>query len=410
MNDEPFFLLIGSVGAATTSRLQARHIRYVSKVLNSGSKNWETIVALLQDPMLRGAIVRLNRHNYEQLTGVTREHYVDHLYSGQARVAPELLRHLAAVPHLVLVHEHIVAGEAWEGDLQSPKYEDGEYFEVLSEETRSAANSLFDGAGIQLTVYVRNVEADEIAEAFIDDVGNNLLFRMYVPAGSQYANEVSRLLEVFREWLTARGRRVRKEGYKTPRGEVIEFFAESSQSTDVLSRELAEFSHFVDLSNDPAAARAELMRLGVGEQPARDFVARSGKELKRILRDVRHEQERQLLELRRSMEDDVADEVAADIDEARVQLVVSQLVPAPGQSSFAPAPGRAHSTVINQQFFGAVNSVTNNPTASPGDGEFAAVLTLIETLAQGNPKLVQAANELADRTPNAPRGRAPRPR
>ncbi|MCT1479373.1 hypothetical protein [Microbacterium sp. p3-SID336] len=349
---DKLFVLIGSADDATTSRLQAREVRYRQKNLNSGMKNWGQIVEDVAES--RGTIVRLNRHNFEQFAGPELSGHSLIPYDSHHQLTSAFVAAVARVPHLVLVHEHILAGATWTSE-QSPSwtYSAGDVDERLSEAARNAVLSAFENAGVTLTPYRRNAEAAELASAFIDDNESELLLRIYLPSALPHSDQASRLISLFREWLTnVRHMGVRLSSHKTSRGEVIEFFAGDGTSVGDFDRELVAFQNYVDAIATPDAATALLRGFGVDERSAADFVDRHRMLLRRIQIDMNHEQERRELAHRQSAESELVELVAVDAPLDVLRSLVRQVLPmhaGPEIESRGAAP-----VVINSQAFHAV--------------------------------------------------------
>ncbi|GAA3301815.1 hypothetical protein GCM10020295_45960 [Streptomyces cinereospinus] len=82
---------------------------------------------------------------------------------------------------------------------------------------------------MEVTPYKTNAELSVLTASFIDDHEKNLLFRVYVPASRLYATEADRLINLFHEWLSRTGNHpVRQDGYRTPSGQVYEFYGDDS--------------------------------------------------------------------------------------------------------------------------------------------------------------------------------------
>lgn len=271
-------------------------------------------------------IARLNRHNLEQMTASGTPH-ADELYKEHALSAPRLLRAISSIPHLVLLHEDIGLGRDWKSEAPAGwLYEGEEYDETLSEATRASAFELFDRCGVQPTFYRRNAEADELAVLFVDDISSNLLLRIYIPSGAVFGNEAAGILDMFRDWLVTTQRvGVRRAGYRTTRGEVVEFYADSSIAHDDIVPRFEQFQRFVDLLSDADAALESLMALGFGPDAASEFIARNVRALRRLRTDLRHDYERRLLALRQAAEAEVVEEVDTNVPFPTVESAVLRL-------------------------------------------------------------------------------------
>ena len=110
---------------------------------------------------------------------------------------------------------------------------------------------------LTISTYKRNAEASVLAASFVEDTQSNLLFRIYVPAGRLYEEELTTLLGMFHDWSgSVKHRTVRQGGYKTPSGRVIEFYGEQGMTTESVGTELEEFARFLGLLDQPGAAEA----------------------------------------------------------------------------------------------------------------------------------------------------------
>jgi hypothetical protein len=370
-----FLLFVGSTRLPdlVQSKLQASRTRIEWKRLDSGLANWETICALLDSPGLVGVVAKLNVQVYRKLA------------SEQYRpVASTLVQRLAAVPHLLLVHEEILADSPNRAHAETssfdithddgfPWFEVG--FEAVQREQRLTVHQLFEFVGIEPTPYRRNGEADILIDAFVEDQCNNLLFRLYVPSGRMYEDEVSRLLELFHEWLAnVKKENVRRDGYRTAAGRVYEFFADPSTTGVELKRNIEEFSQFLDLVENAPAAEAMLKQLGVDSGKASEIVTRYSKEIRRVRLDLKHERERVLLQVRQRLEAELSDE-ARSVAASVLDRLVNALVPTQPFSPFprlldeGQRPAVAPQVSISQQFIGRVEGIvaqTINGSTSMG--------------------------------------------
>src|SRR5262249_28108099 len=133
----------------------------------------------------------------------------------------------------------------------------------------------------------------------------DLLVRVYIPSARLYAAEASRLLSLFREWLTMTRRcNVRQSGYHTPSGDMYEFFVDASTFQDNLSEEFDNFSDFLTLCSEDASAAADVLTsAGIDRTSSVRVVARFGREVQRLQIDLRHEREQRMLTIRHGLEE-----------------------------------------------------------------------------------------------------------
>jgi hypothetical protein len=410
-SNEEFVLAIGSVLSETsTSKLQNLETRYVVKSLTSKPENWQVISHHISDPKLLGVVVKLTGNDYERMV---RPNYAD--------VTAEILQKIKDVPNLILVHEAVAGLRTFLPLAVDPDdYDDGswndrvakEFFGEIPVATRAEVHALFDGFGITPTTYRRNSEVSALTASFIEDLQSNLLFRIYVPAGRMYEDELAKLLDMFLEWLGAvKSQPARQSGYRTPNGRVIEFHSESSKQSGSWQADLAEFSNFLGLVDDPAAATAILLGLGVQQRRAEELVSRYGRDARRVLLDSKHQKERLILAVQQQLEAELTDEGLL-ISATELEVVVRSLIP---NSPFAASPTfeaitagsrndqSTPSVVINQQFINRVEGVVaQNVSGGMTVGTpMTDLIRLIQELgADHSEELEVAVHELED--PEAP--------
>lgn len=161
----------------------------------------------------------------------------------------------------------------------------------------------------------------------------NLLLRIYIPSARLYAGEASRLLSLFREWLTTtRGYGVRQSGYHTASGDMYEFFVDASVVQTDLREEFDNFSDFLTLcSEDAPAATDVLTSAGIDRTSSVKLVARFGREVQRLQLDLRHDREQRMLTIRQSLEEELLEGGVdlRDIPRSQLNALIENHVPGP---------------------------------------------------------------------------------
>lgn len=411
-----FLLAIGSALTETsTSKLTTSGTRYLVKSLNSKPDNWRVIARLLYDPNLIGVIVKFTGKDYERLTR-----------AAYGEVAEALVERIRKVPNLVLVHEAVAGlqtllpeleqGPADDDFYENGDYDDGswndrvarDYFGEVEAEVRNRVHAMFERHGVTITTFKKNAEMSILAATFIDDVQSNLLFRLYVPKGRIYEDELARLLEMFHEWLgSVKSHTVRQTGYRTPSGRVIEFYSDDPSRSTEWKTDLAEFSNFLSLVDDPAAARSMLLTLGVEVNRADDLVGRYARDARRVLLDSRHQRDRYVLDIQQRLEAELTEE-GLEVPAGELEALVRRLVPttslAVALSTTLPvqrlqASPSSPLIVINQQFIEHAAGVVAQ-TISGGVSLGTPLDEILKLIRQvggdGSDGLEIAARELAD--------------
>jgi transcriptional regulator with XRE-family HTH domain len=195
-----------------------------------------------------------------------------------------------------------------------------------------------------------------------------LLFRVYIPSTRLYAEEASKLLSLFREWLTmTRGIGLRQAGYHTASGEVYEFFVDDSAFRADLNEEFDNFSDFLTMcSEEPSAAADVLTSTGIDRTSSTKLVTRFGREVQRLQIDLRHEREQRMLTIRHGLEEQLLESGVdlRDIPRSQINALIDSNVPGPTATeslTLLSSPWIGHSkwpiTVINNpQIISAIES------------------------------------------------------
>lgn len=313
-NPEGYFLFVGAADSeSATTRLRAGGAVYRKKLLFSNPDNWLKIVDLIEDAGNLGTLMVLSSYDYGQICS---DDYQD--------AARKLLDALVGRPHIIFVHEAVFLTQeqraAAEGEYVArtslvevnPRFNDEEYFGMSREDffgemdndLRQQVNSMLLERGLEVFPYRTNVERSLMAGRFLEDHERNLLFRLYVPSGRLYAQEAETLLGLFREWLGQTGRTgVRQDGYRTPAGQVFEFFSAEGESEGGLTRDFEDFSSFLDTCvSSPDVAKERLLVFGLNEVAATAMVSRFATQARRLRLDLRQRREERLLSLKHQFE------------------------------------------------------------------------------------------------------------
>lgn len=410
MTSPRFYLVVGSIlSESVTTKITTAGNEYRSKKFASNPENWRKIIELLKSPDLIGAIVKLTTQDFRRI------------YSqSYSKVASALFAELKLHSHLIAIHEDIVGAgtnkileseteldedaepsgqQMWEDHLNST------YFTAPERKIRDHVLGLISDHDLTFATYKRNSEASVLATSFIEDTQSNLLFRMYVPSGRMYEAELSRLLEMFHDWLSkVKHQTVRQGGYKTPSGRVIEFFGEPELTSESVSNDLEEFAHFLGLLDNPRAAKAMLNEMGVDNTSASDLTARYAKEARRVLLDTKHERDRRLLAIQQQLESELSDVLVAP-NANEIENLVRTLIPvSPFSASSATqqlssSSAAATQITINQQVFHHIEGVVAqniNGGVSLGPSGDLLIKIIRETGGDTKSSLEADARELAD--------------
>ena len=389
---EPFFLLVGNVsGESVTSQLKAAKIRYEIKILQSSVENWKKTVRFLRSDQLIGAIVPLPARVLRQIASDEYE-----------KVGHELFEALEKRPHIAFIHESYYAG-------QMPSTEDYYQFGYITEEEREKFEAMRAKYDIDLVPYRTNAEMVVTATEFVDTVAKNLLFRMYIPEGRMWSRETSKILDLFRDYLSkVAGIQVRHEQFTTANGVVHELYGDRAISAETLPQKFEGFSEFLDTCVKNPEKAMTLLRLdNFDSRTISEIVDRYSKEGRRLHVDLKQERERKLLGIRHRMEAELTDSDARLNFESIYQLVETVLPRSDGLGSAVllggppvVAPNAAITINVRPQIIEQVNGivaqeVSGNQNFGP---DAAEILSLIQIHAGSKvTDLVSAIHELEDK-------------
>ena len=133
---------------------------------------------------------------------------------------------------------------------------------------------MLENLDLELVPYSRNAQVTVLAESFLTDTEENLLFRLYVPTGRMWSNETDTLLKLFREYLSTIGQlTVRLDQQQTDKGTIYEFHSDQPKEGNDLTKEFSEFTHFLDLCvSDQNVAESILSDKNIEKERGQIFI------------------------------------------------------------------------------------------------------------------------------------------
>lgn len=349
--DKPLILLLGSVGhEGVVSKLQAAERQYKSKFLESKVKNWESILEYFDNYIVEAVLVKLTPHVISLMAS---KEYKD--------VRAKLLKKIGEASNILFVYE----------DLLSGQFEKGTWMDQPSEKDRNLVFEMLSEHGINILPYKRNAEVTVMAETFLTETEQNLIFRLYVPTGRLWSNESDKLIQLFRDYLSkVASIKVRLDQYRTDKGVIYEIHSEEVASSTGIDAEFSEFTQFMDLCvTDPTAAEIMLKEKSVEPKELMGLLSRYSKEAKRLHVDLKHEREQKILSIKHRLESELVDEIPGATDWNAINALVNMAVPALSGSKGAIAidqepayllskPTQSNITVnVNPQIIETVNGV-----------------------------------------------------
>jgi len=412
---QPLVLLIGTLDKeGILSALKTAGWQYKIKRLDSSPENWASINSYFGTFNIRCALVKLTGISCELLTSLQYQDLRD-----------RLLTNLALVPHIIFMHEELLSEE---GDREGKDTNEESHIEWDTEddlwpisiytpsiETRKAAIEVLAARNLKVVPYRRNAELTVMASLFLADAEEGLLFRLYVPSGRLWANEIDRLLQLFRDYLSRIGHiTVRLDQKRTEGGIVYAFFGPSGAGVDEgsIERSLApqfqEFTEFLDLCViNPSLAEDILKSKNLDAREINGIMIRYAKEAKRIQVDLKHEREQKILSIRHRLESELIDVLPPSTDWNIVTALVDATVPTVPGISPALSNGGGHlnqiTAAVNINYSPQIINAMNSIVASEIEGNVSltnmdrTILDLVGRYA-GNQELelTSALHELGD--------------
>ncbi|MCW0423701.1 hypothetical protein [Xanthomonas sacchari] len=350
---KPLVLLLGWVDhEGILSSLKASGRQYKKKLLDSLPKNWKSTAELFTEFKVTAVVGKVPAH---VLALVVDERY--------RAVREKLFSAIGAVPNQIFMFEDILEGE------QKDKFRE-EYSPYPKKEVIEEAIAFLQAHGVQILSYTTRAEVTVLAEAFLDEVDKNLIFRLYVPSGRLWAGEADRFLQLFQDYLTRVERlEVRLDQKRTEHGVVYEFHGHPPAGQTSLEADFKEFSRLMTLFDADSDAAAKLLaQKGPNATEIARLISKYSKEAKRLQLDIRHEAEVKTVAIRHRLESELLEVDPTPHEWEQIQVMVNGAIPRTANfSADVLALGSAAVTTTTQpaqitynfrpQFIGTINGV-----------------------------------------------------
>lgn len=322
--EKPLVLLLGWVDhEGILSSLKATGRQYKKKLLDSYPANWATIEMVFKEFEVSAVLGKFSGRVLSLLA-----------HPDYAAVRDDLFKQIGAVPNQIFIYEDLLQGE------QSDSFR-AELDPYPPQEERDAAISFLRGHGIEVTPYRTKAEVTVIAEAFLDELDRNLIFRLYVPSGRLWSAEADKFLQLFQDYVAKVDRlAVRLDQKRTDFGVIYEFHGEAPPGEADLSTEFQEFSKLMDLcATDTEAASEILKSKNLNAREVTSILERYSKEVRRLQLDIKHGAESKMVSIRHRLESELIDLAPTAREWEAMTSLVGTVVPTFGHS--LPTPSRA---------------------------------------------------------------------
>ncbi len=305
--------------------LQAAGRRYLHKRLSSLPKNWRSIAAVFDEFEVTLVLSKLTTPLFQALASDEYREVRDVVFS-----------RIASRPHAVFVFEDLLSGES----IASAKVWDVNAFHSYDDyrvrvwlhdvPTLRAGLEYINRQPLNILPYKTRAQVTLAAQASLEDAEKGLLFRLYVPSGRLWQDEVDRLLVLFRDYLARIAKvSVRLDHSRTDRGVIYAFHGDpSDHKPGELSSAFDEFSQLMDLSvADPSAAERILQNRDIDIQEIHGIIEKYSREARRLQIDMRHARESKVLAIRHRLETELSDTFEGELSPQSISTIVNSIVP-----------------------------------------------------------------------------------
>lgn len=313
---EKIVLLLGNIAhEGVTSQLSTAGLSYKHKVLSSSVTNWDTIVQLFKTNDVSMVLGKLTGDVYARLASENYEPF-----------SIELLKAIANCPHRLFAYEDLVAGKQLEEDDEFDR------FWRPSVKVMQKTNARLRERGLDVLPYRKRAEVTISAQNFLEEIHAGLLFRLYVPSGRLWGDQMGQLLALFKDYLSkVAGLNVRLDQQSTSKGVIYAFHgaemgADGKQRKE-LTKHFEEFTKLTDLcTTNPSAAEEFLKAAGANAREIAQIIARYSKEFRRLQLDLKHAREQKILSIRHRLESELVD-VVEPTQQNLIEIAVNGLIP-----------------------------------------------------------------------------------
>ena len=320
---EKIVLLLGDIAhEGVTSALSTSGIAYKVKFLNSSVGNWESIIRIFQTHDVKMVIGKFIGSVYALFTSPA---YKD--------VGCRLIKEIAARHHRLF---------AYEGLLVNKECSEDEEFSRPPVAVMKKANEFFTANGLDILPYKKRAEVTVSAQSFVKETDEGLLFRLYVPSGRLWGEQMGQLLSLFKDYLTkVAGLNVRLDQQSTSKGVIYAFhgtdLGAEENHRQKLSKHFEDFTRLTDLcATDPSAAEEVLKGTGANARDITQIISRYSKEIRRLQLDLKHGREEKVLSIRHRLESELVDVVQPE-QQGLIEAAVNALIPEVVGSRVDPA-------------------------------------------------------------------------
>ncbi len=330
-------LLLEDLNMGTINTIiQSNGYEVKTKMLKSGTSNWESICKILQED-----------NDKEILIMGKFTEYVLFIFSlpEYNEISSKLLKLIKERNHIIFIYHNnffkdfsCIKKRIWEdilevndeGDFISLKIENTlekwlqEYgVNIQPHEYLSNVNNFIDGLnqnGFNIVPYRKLIDVEIAGQNFIENSDQGLLFRLYVSNKRIWSNEFDKFVILFRDFASnMTSEEVKIVQNRTDRGITFSIYSKSpSLSPENIGELFNEFTKFLDLCiQDPKSAIEMLYETTkIPKEVIPSLIQKYSKEGQRLMIDLKQERERKLMSIKHQLESDISEiKIGLDMSE-----------------------------------------------------------------------------------------------
>ena len=303
---------------STDSFLRASEFTIKRKILNSSTKNWVSIIKILESDNDKETIV------VAKFTEAILELLIDDDYK---KVSKRLLKKIAERKHIIFIYSdnyhgyfNFRDGYAEPDEVKNQKLEYSKPLKKLIKKLNSK--------NLNIVTYETLTDLEISSQSFIENVAQGLLLKFYIPNDNFGSIELDKFIILFKNFISSVSDiPIRIHQNRTSQGVTCTLYSESKEVThDEIYSMFDDFTKFMELCvNDPEKAAEILEFRNIPKEKIATLISRHVKEAKRILLDLKQDKERRILQARQNLESELLEEHIStpNLDET-IKLIAPQ--------------------------------------------------------------------------------------
>lgn len=286
---------------STDSFLRASEFSIKRKILNSSTKNWESIIQILKEDKKKETIV------VAKFTEAILELLIDDDYK---KVSKVLFKRFLERKHIIFIYSdnyhgyfNFRDGYAEPDEVKNQKIE-------FSKPLKKLVKKLIS-LNLNIITYETLADLEISSQSFIENIAQGLLLKFYIPNDNFGSIELDKFIILFKNFISSVSDiPIRIHQNRTSQGVTCTLYSESNEIThDEIYSMFDDFTKFMELCvNDPDKASELLEFKNIPKDKIASLISRHVKEAKRIILDLKQDKERRILQARQNLESELLEE------------------------------------------------------------------------------------------------------